>query len=142
VSVCERVFFCVCVQVERPCDELITRPRSPTDCLRSRKPKWNEEFHGGRPGPKRGCSAQKKCYLILRWNLVLEPKLSNPYRSRSTEAINTRLVSVERAERREKTNIKFWSENLQETIMWPTYRQKDKMKMDLGNWKWKVVGSQ
>jgi hypothetical protein len=23
----------------RPCDELITRPRSPTDCLRSRKPK-------------------------------------------------------------------------------------------------------
>jgi hypothetical protein len=30
VYVC--VFFCVCVQVERPCDELITRPRSPTDC--------------------------------------------------------------------------------------------------------------
>jgi hypothetical protein len=25
---------CVCVQVERPCDELITRPRSATDCLK------------------------------------------------------------------------------------------------------------
>jgi hypothetical protein len=33
---CVCAFFCVCVQVERPCDELITRPRSPTDCLRSR----------------------------------------------------------------------------------------------------------
>jgi hypothetical protein len=35
VYVC--AFFCVCIQVERPCDELITRPRSPPDCLRSRK---------------------------------------------------------------------------------------------------------
>jgi hypothetical protein len=37
VFVCAR--FCVCVQVDRPCDELITLPRNPTDCLRSRKPK-------------------------------------------------------------------------------------------------------
>jgi hypothetical protein len=36
------------------CHELITRPRSPTECLRSRKPKWNGEFHGGRPRPKLG----------------------------------------------------------------------------------------
>jgi hypothetical protein len=33
-------FLCVCVQVERPCDELITRPRSPTDCSRSSN--WSE----------------------------------------------------------------------------------------------------
>jgi hypothetical protein len=31
---------------QRPCDELITRPRSPTDCHRSRN--WN--FHGGGKG--------------------------------------------------------------------------------------------
>jgi hypothetical protein len=36
-SVCVCAFFCVYVQVERPCDELITRPRSSTDCLRSSK---------------------------------------------------------------------------------------------------------
>jgi hypothetical protein len=47
-------FFCVCVQVETPCDELITRPRSPTKCLKSRKPKWNGKFHGGRPRPNLG----------------------------------------------------------------------------------------
>jgi hypothetical protein len=28
--------------------------------LRSRKPKWNEEFHGGRPRPNFGCRAKKK----------------------------------------------------------------------------------
>jgi hypothetical protein len=33
-------FFCVCVQVERPCDELINRPRSPIDCPRSSN--WSE----------------------------------------------------------------------------------------------------
>jgi hypothetical protein len=54
-SVC--VYVCVCcvlIQVERPWDELITRPRSPTDCLWSWKLKWNGEFHGGRPRPKLG----------------------------------------------------------------------------------------
>jgi hypothetical protein len=34
------LFFCVCVQAERPCDELITRPWSPTDSPRSNK--WSE----------------------------------------------------------------------------------------------------
>jgi hypothetical protein len=34
-----------------PCDELITRPRSPTECVRSRKTEVNEEVHGGRPRP-------------------------------------------------------------------------------------------
>jgi hypothetical protein len=58
------VYVCVYVQVERPCDELITRPRSATDCLRFRKkPKWNGEFHGGRPRPKLG--------LGIGWNLLL-----------------------------------------------------------------------
>jgi hypothetical protein len=51
---CACAFFCVCVHVERPCDELITRPRSPTDCLRSRKPSENEAFHGCRPRSKLG----------------------------------------------------------------------------------------
>jgi hypothetical protein len=37
VSVCVR--FSVFVYRQRPCKELITRPKSPTDCLRSRKPK-------------------------------------------------------------------------------------------------------
>jgi hypothetical protein len=31
------------VFVYRPCDELMTRPRSPADCLRSSKVKWNGE---------------------------------------------------------------------------------------------------
>jgi hypothetical protein len=52
--------LCVCVRFSvflyrwRPCDELITRPRGPTEYLRSSKPKWNGEFHGGRPRPKLG----------------------------------------------------------------------------------------
>jgi hypothetical protein len=50
VYVC--AFFCVCIQVEAL--RLITRPRSPTEYLRSSKPKWNGEFHGGRPRPKLG----------------------------------------------------------------------------------------
>jgi hypothetical protein len=37
MDVCMCVFFCVCIQVTS--DELITRPRSPTECLRSSKPK-------------------------------------------------------------------------------------------------------
>jgi hypothetical protein len=46
------VRFSVFVYRQKPYDELITRPRSPTDCLRFRKkPKWNGEFHGGRPRP-------------------------------------------------------------------------------------------
>jgi hypothetical protein len=38
VSIIVCAFFCVCVQVEALLRaELITRPRSPTDCLRLRK---------------------------------------------------------------------------------------------------------
>jgi hypothetical protein len=54
------VWVCMCVCVCVPffvfvlCDELITRPRSPTECLRSSKPKWYGEFHRGRPRPKLG----------------------------------------------------------------------------------------
>jgi hypothetical protein len=42
---------------------MITRPRSPTECLKSRKPKWNGEFHGGRPRPKR--QREKKLYVTV-----------------------------------------------------------------------------
>jgi hypothetical protein len=39
MDVCVCVRFSVFVYRYRPCDELITRPRSPTECLRSSKPK-------------------------------------------------------------------------------------------------------
>jgi hypothetical protein len=46
------VRFTVFVYRQRPSDGLITRPRSPTNCLRfGKNPKWNGEFHGGRPRP-------------------------------------------------------------------------------------------
>jgi hypothetical protein len=48
VYVC--AFFCVCVQVERPCDELITRPRSPTDCPWSRN--WRNSALCSKSGSK------------------------------------------------------------------------------------------
>jgi hypothetical protein len=51
VCVCVCIFLCLCTG-RRVCDELITRPRNFIDCLSSRKPKWNGEFHGGRPRPK------------------------------------------------------------------------------------------
>jgi hypothetical protein len=38
-SVCAYVCVFLCLCTGRPCDELITRSRSPTDCVRSRKPK-------------------------------------------------------------------------------------------------------
>jgi hypothetical protein len=65
-SVCVCVCVCVCVRCSvfvyryRPSDELITRPKSPTDCLRFRKPKWNGKFHGGRARPKLGLKRQRK----------------------------------------------------------------------------------
>jgi hypothetical protein len=49
---CVCSFLCVCV--------LIARPRSPTECLRSNKPKWNGEFHGGRPRSRFGLERQRK----------------------------------------------------------------------------------
>jgi hypothetical protein len=51
---CVYVRFSVFVYRQGLCDELITRPGSPADCLRSSKLKWNEEFHGGRPRPEMG----------------------------------------------------------------------------------------
>jgi hypothetical protein len=38
--------FILCLYRERPCDGLIPHPRSPTDCLRIKKLKWNITFHG------------------------------------------------------------------------------------------------
>jgi hypothetical protein len=40
--------FCVCVVLCRywPCDRLITNPRSPTNCLKIKKLKWSQVFHG------------------------------------------------------------------------------------------------
>jgi hypothetical protein len=64
-SVCARVracaFYCVCVQVEalRRADHL--RPRSPTDCLRSRENRSEtESFMELGQGPNWGCSAKNK----------------------------------------------------------------------------------
>jgi hypothetical protein len=70
------VFMCVRFSVfvyrYRPCDEMITRPRSPTVCLRLRKPKWNGEFHGG---PIGGCSAIgiKRRILTFQTNILPLP---------------------------------------------------------------------
>jgi hypothetical protein len=51
VCVCVCVRFSVFVYRQRPCDELITRPRSPADCLRSSKLKAGQ-------GQNWGCSAK------------------------------------------------------------------------------------
>jgi hypothetical protein len=60
-----------------PCDELITHPRSPTECLRSSKPKWNREFHRGVSlGPNRSCSAKGKKNSFAGSNS--QRKLSSP----------------------------------------------------------------
>jgi hypothetical protein len=70
-SVSVFAFFCVCVQVERPCDELITRPRSPTVCLRLRKLKWNGESFmevGQVPIGGRSAIGKKKCRQMLKSN--------------------------------------------------------------------------
>jgi hypothetical protein len=42
------VILCLCCSVcrYRPCDGLIPRPKSLTDCPKIRKLKWNEAFHG------------------------------------------------------------------------------------------------
>jgi hypothetical protein len=54
------VRFSVFVYRQRPCDELITRPGSPPECLRSSKSKRNGEFHGGKPRPRLGAVAPKE----------------------------------------------------------------------------------
>jgi hypothetical protein len=38
--------FILCLCRYRPCDGLIPLPRSPTDCLRIKKLKWNKAFRG------------------------------------------------------------------------------------------------
>jgi hypothetical protein len=57
---CVYVFIlCVvlCCPVFRSCDELITRPRSPTVC------KNDQESEKQRSGPKRGCrTSEKNCF--------------------------------------------------------------------------------
>jgi hypothetical protein len=66
VYVCAFVFLYLCI-----CDELITRPRSPTDSLRSRKPKWKGEFHGRRPRPKLGLLRRRKKCILLRSTILI-----------------------------------------------------------------------
>jgi hypothetical protein len=67
------VRFSVFVYRQRPCDELITRPRSPTDCLWFRKkPKLNGEFRGGRPRPTGAVVPMKKKTMIFTF--VVSPK--------------------------------------------------------------------
>jgi hypothetical protein len=58
MEVCVR--FSVFVYRLRPCDELITRPRSPTECVRSRKTEVNGEVHGGRLRPTGAVVPRKK----------------------------------------------------------------------------------
>jgi hypothetical protein len=53
------VFFCVCVQVDKPCDELITRPRSPTEYLNLENRNETESFMEGGQAPNWGCSAKE-----------------------------------------------------------------------------------
>jgi hypothetical protein len=59
MDICVCPFFCVCVQVEalRRADH---RPRSPTECVRSRKTEVNGEVHGDRPRPTGAVVARKK----------------------------------------------------------------------------------
>jgi hypothetical protein len=38
--------FILCLCRQRPYDGLLPRPKSPTDCLRIKKLKWNKVFHG------------------------------------------------------------------------------------------------
>jgi hypothetical protein len=59
-SVC--VCFSVFVYRKRPCDELITRPRRPTECLRTSKP---ESFMEGDQGQNWGCSAKGEERLCI-----------------------------------------------------------------------------
>jgi hypothetical protein len=69
---CVRLFYvCVVLCRYRSCDELITRPRSPTDCLRLRNWSGTESFmdapfSSGRQ--KRG----KKIDLSVTWIVVIE----------------------------------------------------------------------
>jgi hypothetical protein len=58
MDVCVR--FSVFVCRKRPCDELITLPGSPTECVRSRKTEVNGEVHGGRPRPTGAVVPRKK----------------------------------------------------------------------------------
>jgi hypothetical protein len=50
------------------CDELITRPRSPTEYVSSRKTEVNGEVHGGRPRPTGAVVPRKKIITILYVN--------------------------------------------------------------------------
>jgi hypothetical protein len=59
-SVCVYARFSLFVYRQRPCDELISRPRRPTKCLRSNKPSETESFMELGQGPNWGCSANGK----------------------------------------------------------------------------------
>jgi hypothetical protein len=43
----------------------LTRPRSPTECVRSRKTEVNGEVHGGRPRPTGAVVPRGKKYIYI-----------------------------------------------------------------------------
>jgi hypothetical protein len=63
--------WCLCVYVRfsvfvyRPCDELITRPRSPTEYLRSSKPSETESFVEVGQGTNGAVAPKEKLSLVL-----------------------------------------------------------------------------
>jgi hypothetical protein len=60
VCVCARARFSVFVYRKRPCDELITRPRSSTECLRLVNRSEKESFMEVGQGRNWGCSIKGK----------------------------------------------------------------------------------
>jgi hypothetical protein len=58
-SLCVCVFLCLCTG-RGLVVELITLPRSPTECVRSGKTEVNGEVHGGRPRPTGAVVPRKK----------------------------------------------------------------------------------
>jgi hypothetical protein len=78
--------FILCLCRQRPCDELIPRPRSPTDCLRIKKLKWNKAFHGW-PMLQSGSNRKERDRLSKVSSLVeVIPSLS--FSTASNEILN------------------------------------------------------
>ncbi|PNF29458.1 hypothetical protein B7P43_G04564 [Cryptotermes secundus] len=80
----------------RPCDELIIRPRSPTECVRSRKAEVNGEVHGGDKGPKpievrvKGCD-ELPCIIKRGENIVAEVDF---VAEKSVESLNVKVKAT------------------------------------------------
>jgi hypothetical protein len=102
------VRFSVFVYRQRPCDELITRARSPTDCLRSIKLKLNGEFHG--QGPNWGCSAKEKkkhCQGRVRDQLILRCRTNALWGRNCSKPSIIRLQLIRMSDN-ENRNMKNW----------------------------------